>query len=252
MEVFTRIQKSTKPQSTVAAFAVSGIAPMFISRALSRLTITHLTCGYDSSIFKYRTTRTKAPCVEPPALPVICVGLDSIRKFKSKYHRHVLFVCDSNEQLKHTNLKPLPGKETDALIERVKSGLLAPWDSGLEITVDEPSLLEYVDKASKPSLLRDIQTLVYKINPYALRKDIQFVVMLYLSGKISRKAAFTEIALCSRSRELQELLQSPASQILIKALKKAQDLPTQQVADEFGIDVFDLNFVRASVDKQHL
>src|SRR5690606_18078239 len=124
---------------------------------------THLTCGYDSSIFRHRTTRTKAQCLEPPAMPVICVGLDSITKFKSKYPRHALFVCDSSPKLQHTNLHPLLGKASDPLTERIKESLLAPWNSDLVIRVDEPSLLDYVDKASKPSLLRDIQTLVYKI-----------------------------------------------------------------------------------------
>lgn len=249
MDVFSRIQKTTKPQSTVAAFAVPGIAPLFVSRALSLLTISHLTCGYDSSAFRYRTIRTKAPCTEPPALPVLCVGLDSVNKFKSKYHRHVLFVCDGADRLKHTNLQPLLGKDSEPLIERVKAALLAPWHPDLEIRIDAPGLLDYVDKASKPSLLRDIQTTVYKINPYGLRKEIQHLILKFLAGRISKKEMFMHLERTSRSEELKRLLVTPSAQILVKALKKAQNTPTQQVADEYGIDVFDLNFVRASLDK---
>src|SRR5690606_19140311 len=249
MDVFSRIRKVTKPQTTVAAFGVSGIAPMYISRALSQLTVSHLTCGYDRSVFRHRTTRVKAQCTEPPALPVICVGLDAINKFKSSYHRHVLFVCDCADILRHPSSQPLPGKGTDILSERVKSALLAPWDSNMTVKVDAPSFLDYVDKASKPSLLRDIQTLVYKITPYALRKEIQHAVLQYLDGRISRKALFLLLDKTLRGPQLKALLQGPSAQILICALKEAKSKDTQSVADSYSIDVFDLNFVRASLDK---
>lgn len=249
MDAFSRIQKTSRPQTTVAAFAAPGIAPMFISRALSILTITHLSCGYDSSAFKNRTRRIKAACEDPPALPVICVGLSSIDKFKSKYERHVLFVCDSAEKLRHTNLSTLPGKLNAPLSERVKEALLAPWHDDLEIRLDEPSLLDYVDLASKPSILRDMQTVFYKINPYGLRKEVQAAVYNYLAGKIARKAAQQIIDKCSRSSEIKALLNADTTQILCKALRDAKKLPAQQVADTYGIDVFDINFVKASSGK---
>lgn len=251
MTSLTRIKDRQKPKNVVRVFAVSGVSPLILSRALTQLTITHLVTGYSESDFRYTTRRIKAPCLNPPAMPVLCCGLASVRYVRSKYERNVYFVCDSSERLSFTNLEPLPGAPDDLLTERLKTALLMPWLSDVVIVHDEPGMLDYIDKASRPSILRELQTAFYRVTPYDLRKKFQAAIFRYLSAGMSRTALNAVLARHIRGEDVARLLSAPAAQILIQALREVErGEDPQKTADRHGLDVFDINYVRASVQKE--
>ena len=180
MDVFTRIQKTEKVSQVVQAFGVSGYSPLQMSRGLASWGFQHVICSYVPTDFRYRTRIIKGKYKNLPAVPVVCVGLDSISKFKkSDDTNYVLFVCDAPPKLTHTNLEGMP-EPNQPLNLRLKAALLYPWKTDLVIALDEPSLSEYIEQASKPSVLRTLQTLLYKIHPYSLRKDMQAGIFAYL------------------------------------------------------------------------
>lgn len=245
----TGTQEKTKHR-IVGAYATTAWVPSAVSQALRDLGISHTIVGHNPSSRWYDQLKVRGTMEDPPAWPVVCHSVADIRRYKPTKPRSILFVTDGNAHLSQTNLQLLD--HSLPLIESIKLALLTPWWDSWTLVQQDTPYSEYVKMASRPSFLRDLQTEVYKIQPYADQKNVQAQSISYLAGRISYRELQNRIKPILKATRVLELLKEEAANILIGAVKRAdegQELP-QAIADSVGIDVFDINYVRASMQKQ--
>lgn len=249
MDLSKRIQKTFDLPYAVEAFGVAGYSPLVLSKGLSSLGLCHDLCFYQDASFKYKTQKVKSVHDNLPSTPVVLAGLDCLAHYRPTNERHTLFICDAAPRLQCTNLKGMP-VDDGTLVGRLKASLLSPFQETVKVHLDEPGLLDYVAEASRPSVLRSIQTLLYKVNPYALRLQIQAAIFTYLAGGSYAKVKGV-LGLHVRGKEFRTLLGTDAAQILVQAVKESKNLSDRrEIADKYGLDVFDLNYVAARATKE--
>lgn len=123
-----------------------------------------------------------------PAWPVLIDGLSCINKTQFADNMPIiLFVCDSLSSIQLCNIQQI---KSDDLKSNIKKALIYavsnPIVGGWKLTSKEPSIEEYVNAVSKPQILNEIQTSIYKIAPYALRKEVQALVISYLANDVQQ------------------------------------------------------------------
>lgn len=238
----------SKETRVVGAWAMHNATPSEVSNTLTRLSVSHTVVGW-SHTKKTRAQRVvDGLCRRQPAWPVVCHSVKDIPKYRVKKSRIILLVCDAPAPLSFTNLNT---PELGATLEdTVKNALTAPW---IDWTFEckEPDILDFVDVATKPSFLRSMQTAVYKINPYDFRKQVQSHLILYLGGQLSYTKVRRLLKSSLKSEPLLDLLETPAAKTLQEALRLVdKGWNPEAAADHHDIDVFDINYVRASLTKQ--
>lgn len=110
-----------------------------------------------------------------------------------------------------------------------------------KISVNEPRALDYVAMVSKPSLLNEIQTLIYKIQPYSLRKETQAMVLRFFQGKISRNAIVYFLRKSFKTAELISPIERGST--LREAVAASKVESVEAVAKRTGISTFDLIYL---------
>ena len=125
------------------------------------------------------------------------------------------------------------------LMVDVKSALLNPVET--DVVVSRPSVMDYVNTITKPSLLGDIQTLVHKIQPYSLRKETQAMVIAYFAGTVSKSALEKALKRSYKTIALVELIKKSS------ALKNAVQLLKTNSAEEVealtDVPAFELRYI---------
>jgi hypothetical protein len=106
----------------------------------------------------------------------------------------------------------------------------------------EPSLMDYVNTAVKPSHLSEYQKLVYKINPYALRKEVQDMCIAYMVGAVKPKVLKAKLDTSFKLQPLQDLMFSPeANKIKTSVLIAKEDLKcVDSICKANGLSSFDV------------
>jgi hypothetical protein len=232
----------------VGAWAIGDATPSQVSTTLKHLRVSHTVVGW-SHTKKARAQRIiDGLCNRQPAWPVVCHSVKDIPRYQTKKSRVILFVCDSPAALGHTNLTQLA--TNDSLENRIVTALLSPWQDW-KFCSTEPAILDYVQIATKPSFLRAMQTAVYRINPYDFRKEVQSHLILYLGGQLPYAKVKRLLKSSLKSESILDLLESPEAKTLQAALEcVGQGWNPEAAADHFDIDVFDINYIRASLSKQ--
>lgn len=159
-------------KSKCIVFCTSSYSPMEISISLRRLNVSHTrnTLG---------TVKRVDRKLDQP-MPVHVT--DVVTDFRPQT---VNFIVAAKAELSLTNFVDLStisnsSGDLDSLLVRALTN-----PKLIEPKVRTMSHMDYVHLVAKPSLLNKIQTEVYKIQPYALRKQAQSLVLDYLNSRVS-------------------------------------------------------------------
>lgn len=236
-------------------FGVIDLSPIQVSDMLKRLKMSHTIEGG----VRHISYTIDGLCKEQPVWPVVIDRVKAIPKVRIQKDRMVYFVCDSRASLASTNgsqfLWPVASPHSmmlrvqDALQMAHKVGLMNPI--GWELHTSEPSISDYVNAASKPSFLNHIQTAVYKINPYALRKEVQALIILFLSGKIPASKLRAKLKSSFKFDDLTRLMNDPNVPKIREAceLHLKRGLSIEAVEKQTGVATFELLYLVNSARK---
>ena len=117
---------------------------------------------------------------------------------------------------------------------------------GWSLINKEPSTLDYVNSATKPSLVNKLQTEVYKLTPYALRKEVQQLMIAYLAGTASYTAMHKKLKSSLKLQRLGELLHLPKAKELREAVLMLNTTSVEDVAKKTGFETFELLYLSRS------
>lgn len=208
---------------TYRIYGTSKHSPLQISHALSALRVSHtLTVNRET-----RIVNKKRP--QPRAVHVT----DELAGYRKGA---VNFIVASLAELGMTNYMPLAYQDlTDAL----KCALLS--DSTINPKITKLSELDYVNLVAKPSLLNKIQTEIYKIQPYALRKQTQQTVLDYLNSRVSKKGLRDALSNNLKHETLLPLVLSAES--LRNAVARLDKETPEEIAADTGHPTFELLYL---------
>ena len=149
----------------------------------------------------------------------------------------VNFITASHAELSYTNFPRLP--TSDDFLEVLKYALQYPVSVVPE--VKQLTNLDYVELVAKPSLLNNIQTLVYKIQPYALRKEVQKLILQYFNSQISLRGVEHNLKRSFKTVGLIPYLREGVGLKTAVARLKAETV--EAVAADTGFETFELLYL---------
>lgn len=235
----------------LSAFGISDYTPIDLSEILRSLNISHTLAFYAAT--RYTQIDVDGLCHEQPAWPIIIDGIRCIPKINSDKNKLIYFILDVKEQLSLCNFQqdlldiPKHRFQTQlkkALIQSIK--MPQEWF----LNTKDHSILDYIEKATKPSFINELQTKIYKITPYSLRKEIQICILNYLAGNLSQAVLKNELKQSLKSEELLQLMLSDKAKGLREAIKRIKDEPLEEVAKASGFEPFELRYVIRSSEKR--
>lgn len=232
----------------VKAWAVSRWTPAQITDGLTELRISHTVVGWSKKLHRLRHQTIDGLTERQPAWPIVTHSVTDIPRIRTKKSRQILFVCDSVPALTHANLTPLPVLPT---LDRCLKAALQVMDDDWTFKGTEPDIQDFVAMASKPSFLNQVQTAIYRINPYSDRKIIQLKVIMFLGGQLSVKSLRDTLRSNYRYEPIREILNLPQAVGLKNAIdrvRRGED--GEMVAEELGIEAFDISYILSSLAKQ--
>lgn len=239
----------TKPK-VVKAWAVSRWTPAQVTEALTSLNVSHTVVGWSKDDHKLKGYHEDGLSIEQPAWPVVTHSIADLPKLRLDKERQILFVCDSVPALANLNLTPLPeGRDIKVVLKRA----LQIMDDDWVYKSTEPDIQDFVAMASKPSLLNQILTAVYKINPYSERKIIQNKIVMFLGGKVSISSMRDTLRSNFKYEPIRELLNKPEAVTLRNAVEEARRTGEEidDLAERLGIEAFDISYILSSIMKQN-
>lgn len=217
-------------------------SPMDVSNALSSLNVSH---GMVSSSLRSEVSEVHHG-LKQPSWPIVLPSVKAVQRFKASRKSQILFICDSLAQLSLCNVRVMKPQD-------LKVGLVA----ALEYAIENPvtwklemrtiSFDEYVTANTKPSFLNGVQTELYRITPYDLRKSAQAVVIGYLAGAESRKNLMAKLNSSYKLDRLKALLTDPKCTELKEAV--AEYGKTQNVelaAEKYKVATFEILYLSKS------
>ncbi len=152
----------------------------------------------------------------------------------------VNFISASFAELSHTNIPRFPEFDQYPIDVALKM-MLESTQPEVEVIYNVPTAMEYVAMVSKPSLLNNIQTLIYKIQPYSLRKETQAMILRFFTGQVSKPAMIFFLKKSFKTGDLIPLIEG--SDDLRNAVIRSRSEPAEEVAAETGIAAFDLIYL---------
>lgn len=239
-------QFKTEDDGILAAYGVPDHSPYDISTVLSGLGVGHTIMWREGLATKSKTIEAQKEGQK--SWPII---VDSVRLLPLlKLHgRYIAYVTDARAALSLSNIdNSMWAGSTDnsQFLKAIKQSLkvrvrdVPKWS----LTRREPSLMEYVNKAVKPSQLNDFQTLVCKINPYTLRKEIQTLFIGYLASSVKGSVLKAKLNSSYRLAPLLDLMKAERTQELRKAVaqvKAGADL--EVVCTETDFESFEIMYI---------
>lgn len=121
-------------------------------------------------------------------------------------------------------------------------------DFHIKPEVYKVDLLDYVDIVAKPSVLGEVLTATYKVNPYDVRKESVRAITLYIAGVKSKAATKKSLTLSLSQRPLLDLLES--TDIYREAFSRLKNESVEEVALEYGLPEFDLNYLVSTYERE--
>jgi hypothetical protein len=225
------------------AYGIIDCSPIQISEALRALNLSHTLEGGT------RRLTYDGLCKEQPVWPVVVDHVRNIHRVSGE--RLVLFVTDCRALLATTNLSTFlwPDNRGPSLQASIKSALVSAHrvNSDWSLVSKEPTTLEFVNSATKPSFLNLIQTQIYRVTPYALRKEVQQVIIAYLAGIESYTVMHRKLKSSLKLQTLYELLHLQKAKDLREAVLMGGDV--EEVAKSTGFAPFELRYIQASSTK---
>ena len=217
----------------VHVYGVCESSPLIISDTLRALNISHMLAGVPFDL----------GYAQP--YEVVILNKPYIPQAKKK---QIIFICAPAAVLKTTNIRLL---RCDDLYTTLKEALVYasknPFPQGWELVDSPKSILDFVNLATKPSYLNKLQEALYKITPYALRKEIQALIIAYLASKATRKDLFAKLNTSWKLTVLKELLEDPKGVKLKDAVSLYYKLNDEvKVAEQTGFETFEILYIARS------
>lgn len=212
-----------------------------ISRALCHLNWSHVI----NSAANRRASSTKrgAMKVKVGDGKTYVFVADGLRSIQAR--RGVIIVVDSASALAHTNIPRIP--DDRPLVEALRA-LPNLWRTDVEIK--KPKVMDYVNKAVKPSFLTSLQTAIYKISNHGLRKEAQGVIIAHLNSKASARTMNQVFRRNYALEALEKLMLDPQVQVLREAVAMFRATEDEKaVAAKTGCTTFDILYLVRSYDK---
>lgn len=149
----------------------------------------------------------------------------------------VNFISSSYAELSLTNY---PMFSSPNLYEHMKSMLVNPARLE-EVIVRKMGVMDYVNSIAKPSLLNKIQTVIYKIQPYSLRKETQALVLDYFCSRISERKMLHTLRRSFKTAGLIPLIEQGSK--MRDAVAQVASIPVELISEQTGIPTFELLYL---------
>lgn len=217
-----------KSEKSAIVFATPLYSSWQLSDALTQLRVSHSVCA------KRKTQPPMVRNLRRQQPRWVHVTTD-VRDIKSG---SVNFITASYAELSLTNYPRLREDlgDIDATLRHALNNLVSTVPR-----VESRQPMDYVNEVSKPSLLNNIQTQLYKIQPYSLRKETQASVLSYFASKTSRNKIVRELERSFKTTGLIPLIDEGAK--LRDAVARLKQEPLELVAEQTGISTFDLLYL---------
>lgn len=208
------------------AYGIPSASPLQVSNELSALRVSHSIHGIALRTTVDRPT-IKHTSHEQPYWVIIVHRVANIRKVQIN-RPCVLLVCDAYAQLQTCNVGvfPFTGLQ-DSLQQALVNATSHPVQGGWKLIQRSPTIDDYVNTATKPSYLNHLQSALYRILPYGLRKEVQALTIGYLAGVTSKSRLIEKLKSSFKLDELRTLLKDPKAGELREAValfRKNNDL----------------------------
>jgi hypothetical protein len=230
----------------IQAFGISE-SPIKIGDVFKDLGISYgLVSKAEVKIFHYAT--------EQPALPIILPSVAMAKKYEPKTGRQVLFICDALVALSECNIRIIRHQDLRANVESALRFAVAHPEQDFQLVHKSLTTADYVNVATKPSYLNFIQTALYKISKYQLRKEVQLMIVQYLNSDIKLPALKAKLKSNLKLGDILTLVLDPRAIDLRSAVKAYKESPKdsahlEQIAQEWGFDTFEILYVVNSASR---
>jgi hypothetical protein len=240
----------------VDALGLSFCSPYQLSTALKRLNVSH---SIVSNKYWLEKTKMTIDLGKPqPVWVTIVDGIKSVKRYKLvKRPNQLLIIIDSEAILKYSNCRLIP--QSDILEDSIKDALLGSnVDPAypIKVEVKEPTMHDFVNQATKPSFLNHIQTAVYKISNYPVRKEIQKQIIRSLYGVSSMRNVLSMLSTSLKYETLHSLMKDEKATKLREAviefkgkLAKNPNENPDDLAKGYGFESFEILYVVRSYEK---
>lgn len=234
-----------KMSNIVQAFGVPS-SPLEVSKIMTYLGVGHTLV---TGTLRLKSKSKHLSRVQP-AWPIILPSVRALERYTCKMDNQVLFICDALAFLSTCNLQII---KPQGMAENIKDALeyarLNPLE-GWKLKIKEPSISDYVNNATKPSFLNDLQTQLYKITPYDLRKTTQNLIIGYLAGAEPKAKLIAKLKTSHKLDKIYELIKSPKTQALKDAVALfAKNQNIELTALETGFETFEILYLTNSSKK---
>lgn len=152
------------------------------------------------------------------------------------------FISASVSELSLTNFTQFSGL---GLLEDLREALSSP--TVMETAIRPMTMADYVNWIAKPSALNLIQTEIYKINPYSLRKRTQELVLDFFNSRITLAKTIARLQDNLKHDRLVPLLIEAVP--LRDAVARLSTETVAAVVESTGLQSFDLCYL-ASIRKK--
>lgn len=186
------------------------------------------------------------------AFPIYVVqSLEKLTRLKTD--GIMVILCDSRPALEETNAKIAPSDLTPSeLIDWV----MADEGKEVQLQVHPVTLKSVLEVATIHSILNDMQTRIYKITPYALRKEAQDHLISYFYGAKSEEwfKSFLD-AYPAKLASIRELIEMPEAIALKEACEEAVPLEydrdnVEAIAKRHKVQGFEITYIIKSFERK--
>lgn len=220
-------------------------SPLQLSATLTNLNVSHVVV--DSSLQARPTLKDVAK--RQPAWPIVLPSVQALRRFRLPYERQVLYVCGSLAELQETNLRVIRDWRLH-LTASLRHAVVSPFNSQWVPIIREQPIEDYVKTATKESFLNLVQTAIYELTPYDLKKTVQLMVVSYLAGELKWRPLQQKLNSSYKLERLKALMSDPQCAVLKAAIVEYRKSSLEEiVAKQFGVEPFDILYVVNSAAK---
>jgi hypothetical protein len=223
-------------------------SPMQLSAELSALNVSHIVVNNSLRA----EPRLKELGFKQPALPIVVPSLTIFRRQQLTYERQIMFVCGPLAELQTTNIRVIKDWRSH-LRKALEYAIANPLPPDWKLVISEPTMEDFVHKATKPSFLNHVQAELYRITPYDLRKSVQALVISYLGGTESAAKLRAKLASSYKLDRLRELMKDPKCQVLRQAVADYRKIGDEEkVAKAHGVETFEIMYLFKSSFKKSI
>lgn len=227
MLVEQRSEKDTQVKSKQARVWATGNHSVWdISSTLVRLGVTHTV----DPVEKHRQPMKYGPGKPQPIAVHVSPHATSIRSGA------VNFISASVAELADTNFLPFPCAELDVALKKMLRS-----NGGVIPAIRTRSAGDYVDVLATPSILNHIQTEVYRIQPYSLRKEVQALVIKFFNSEVSIRDTNKVLEKSIKTERLKPIFKQALP--LREAVAMMKCSPVEAVAKATGFSTFELLYL---------